>query len=266
MFETLDRLVFDERAPVEGDGRSSPTPEEAAQNTVKAIGKGLLKTISKMGISTIQSYCGAQIFEAVGLERGADRPALHRHRLADRRGRPGGARAPRRSSATRARRPRPEPRPSELLPVGGVYAWRRDGEHHMWNPETIALLQHAVRARTATRQAYEEFARASVDEQATRPAHACAACCDRSAGAPRTRSRSSRSSRRRRSSSASHRRDEPRLDLARGARDARDRDEPARRRIEHGRGRRGPGALYAATRTATAAARRSSRSPRDASA
>ena len=80
--------------------RSRSSAEEAAQNVVKAIGKGLLKTISKMGISTIQSYRGAQIFEAVGLDKGADRQALHRHRLAHRRrrrrrARGGGARAPR---------------------------------------------------------------------------------------------------------------------------------------------------------------------------
>ncbi|HKH78761.1 MAG TPA: glutamate synthase-related protein, partial [Solirubrobacteraceae bacterium] len=119
--------------------------EQAAQNTIKAIGKGLLKTISKMGISTIQSYRGAQIFEAVGLERelidrhftgtasriggvGLDvlaREALERHARAY----PAGGRAL-----------------DPLLPVGGVYAWRRDGEHHMWNPDTIALVQHAVRA------------------------------------------------------------------------------------------------------------------------
>ena len=134
MLETLDDLVF--------QGHITCTDEQAAQNALKAIGKGLLKTISKMGISTIQSYRGAQIFEAVGLERelidayftgtasriggiGRDvlaREALERH-----------ARAWPVSA-------------QELLPVGGVYAWRRDGEHHQWNPETIALVQHAVRA------------------------------------------------------------------------------------------------------------------------
>jgi glutamate synthase (NADPH/NADH) large chain/glutamate synthase (ferredoxin) len=128
------------------DGAEVPVGAvEAAENVVKALGKALLKTISKMGISTIQSYCGAQIFEAVGLERevvdrhftgtasriggvGLDvlaAEALERHARAY----PAGARAL-----------------GQLLPVGGVYAWRRDGEHHMWNPETIALVQHAVRA------------------------------------------------------------------------------------------------------------------------
>ncbi len=63
MFEALGELVAEERIPgVDG-------AEAAEKNVVKALGKGLLKTISKMGISTIQSYCGAQIFEAVGLEK-----------------------------------------------------------------------------------------------------------------------------------------------------------------------------------------------------
>src|ERR1700733_6577667 len=62
MFESLDELADRLLLPVE------LTTEEAEGNIVKAIGKGLLKTISKMGISTIQSYCGAQIFEAVGLD------------------------------------------------------------------------------------------------------------------------------------------------------------------------------------------------------
>jgi len=147
MLETLDELVAHGRIVRTENGASvALTPEQAAQNTVKAIGKGLLKTISKMGISTIQSYRGAQIFEAVGLERGLiDRhftgtasriggigmdvlaiEALERHARA---GWVEGAR-----------------KPDSLLPVGGVYAWRRDGEHHQWNPETIALVQHAVRS------------------------------------------------------------------------------------------------------------------------
>ena len=147
MLETLDELVAHGRIVRSENGATvALTPEQAAQNTVKAIGKGLLKTISKMGISTIQSYRGAQIFEAVGLERGLiDRhftgtasriggigmdvlaiEAMERHARA---GWVEGAR-----------------KPDSLLPVGGVYAWRRDGEHHQWNPETIALVQHAVRS------------------------------------------------------------------------------------------------------------------------
>jgi glutamate synthase domain-containing protein 2/glutamate synthase domain-containing protein 1/glutamate synthase domain-containing protein 3 len=153
LLETLDELVIEGRiAPDASDDASngaSPTSEElnarlerAAQNTVKAIGKGLLKTISKMGISTIQSYRGAQIFEAVGL----GRELIERH-FTGTASRIGGVGLDvlATEALERHRRAWPEPE-DDLLPVGGVYAWRRDGEHHMWNPETIALVQHAVRA------------------------------------------------------------------------------------------------------------------------
>ena len=82
MFESLDELADRSLLPEDLER------DEAEKRIVKAIGKGLMKTISKMGISTIQSYCGAQIFEAVGLEPRADRQALHR--------------APRRGSAASA--------------------------------------------------------------------------------------------------------------------------------------------------------------------
>src|SRR5262249_4366665 len=116
--------------------------EEAAQNYVKAIGKGLLKTISKMGISTIQSYRSAQIFEAVGLERG-----LIDTYFTGTASRIGGVGLQVLAEEALERHARAYPTSRDaVLPVGGVYAWRRDGEHHQWNPETIALVQHAVRA------------------------------------------------------------------------------------------------------------------------
>ena len=225
MLETLDELVLDQRAIMRpgADGAAVALgAEEAAQNVVKAIGKGLLKTISKMGISTIQSYCGAQIFEAVGLER--ELIDTHFTGTASRIGGVGldvlarrGARAP------RARLPGcPQ---DDLLPVGGVYAWRRDGEHHMWNPETIALVQHAVRSangdvaggaegrrarrsrRCATAPAFEKYREYAQRGQRGRGAQGDAArAAARSAAAAatrRARSRSRRSSRRARSSSAS---------------------------------------------------------------
>jgi glutamate synthase (NADPH/NADH) large chain/glutamate synthase (ferredoxin) len=147
LLETLDELVAEGRiARVGGDGSNgAPVPlsaEEAAQNLVKAIGKGLLKTISKMGISTIQSYRGAQIFEAVGL----DRELIDKH-FTHTASRVGGVGVDVLAQEALERHARAYPTShDELLPVGGVYAWRRDGEHHMWNPETIALIQHAVRA------------------------------------------------------------------------------------------------------------------------
>ncbi len=143
MLETLDELVAEGRIVRAGvDGTEAPmSAEDAAQNVVKAIGKGLLKTISKMGISTIQSYRGAQIFEAVGLERGL----IDTH-FTGTASRIGGVGVEVLATEALERHARAyPPTKDELLPVGGVYAWRRDGEHHMWNPETIALVQHAVR-------------------------------------------------------------------------------------------------------------------------
>ena len=148
MLETLDELVYKGFVARPGaNGGSAPEllgAEEAAQNVVKAIDKGLLKTISKMGISTIQSYRGAQIFEAVGLDRGV----IERH-FTGTASRIGGVNLEVLAQEALERHARAYPisaASDDLLPVGGVYAWRRDGEHHMWNPETIALVQHAVRA------------------------------------------------------------------------------------------------------------------------
>jgi glutamate synthase domain-containing protein 2/glutamate synthase domain-containing protein 1/glutamate synthase domain-containing protein 3 len=143
MLETLDELVARGHITRSEDGSQVLlSPEQAAQNTVKAIGKGLLKTISKMGISTIQSYRGAQIFEAVGLE-----PELVERHFTGTASRIGGIGLDVLAVEALERHARAYPAPQDdLLPVGGVYAWRRDGEHHMWNPETIALVQHAVRS------------------------------------------------------------------------------------------------------------------------
>jgi glutamate synthase domain-containing protein 2/glutamate synthase domain-containing protein 1/glutamate synthase domain-containing protein 3 len=190
MLETLDMMVAEGRlARTVADGPDEPIgAEQAAQNVVKAIGKGLLKTISKMGISTIQSYRGAQIFEAVGLER----ELIDRHftGTASRIGGIGLEALAREALERHARAYPVEGRPVDsLLPVGGIYAWRRDGEHHMWNPETIALVQHAVRAAngdvaaalqgdgeahlqvraSAAFEKYREYARA-INEQAARQA------------------------------------------------------------------------------------------------
>src|SRR5581483_11010682 len=127
------------------------TPAEARARAIKAIGKGLLKTISKMGISTVPSYCGAQIFEAVGLSQ----------QLVDRwfTGTPsriGGIGLEQLALDALARHARAYPGDAEeFLPVVGLYAWRSGGEHHQWNPETIALLQHAV--RHGGFETYEQF-------------------------------------------------------------------------------------------------------------
>jgi glutamate synthase domain-containing protein 2/glutamate synthase domain-containing protein 1/glutamate synthase domain-containing protein 3 len=144
MLESLDEMVVRGglRLPTDNGSADQITPTQAANNVVKAIGKGLLKTISKMGISTIESYCGAQIFEAVGLEK-----ALVDMHFSGTASRIGGVGMEQIALEALERHARAYPAAhDELLPVGGVYAWRRDGEHHMWNPETIALIQHAVRS------------------------------------------------------------------------------------------------------------------------
>src|SRR3712207_547943 len=115
--------------------------EEAAANVVAGIGKGLLKVLSKMGISTVQSYTGAQIFEAVGLD-----PELvdrHFHGTASR---IGGVGLEVLAREALERHSRAYPAGSgAVLPPGGVYAWRRFGEVHQWSPDVVAQLQRAVR-------------------------------------------------------------------------------------------------------------------------
>ena len=115
-----------------------------------------------MGISTIQSYTGAQIFEAVGLA-----PELIDKHFPGTASRIGGIGIDVLARETLDRHARAYPRTHEdLLPVGGIYAWRREGEHHMWNPESIALLQHAVRHGGA--ETYEEYSRLMNEDAARR--------------------------------------------------------------------------------------------------
>ena len=154
-FETLEDMVADDRLPEVDDAGT------AIKNYIKAVDKGLLKVMSKMGISTLQSYRGAQIFEAVGLARsvidryftstasrieGADLAAIARE--------------------ARMRHDRAYPRvrvPEALdLDVGGAYQWRRNGEYHLFNPATIAKLQQATREKNA--KVYEEYAREINDQ------------------------------------------------------------------------------------------------------
>ena len=138
-------LAFESLADLIGKGHLPQMAHETAvQNFIKAVNKGLIKTMSKMGISTVQSYRGAQIFEAIGLDRAfvdqyfswtasriggigldviAEEVSLRHHN---------------------AFPARPVKRPE--LEWGGEYQWRRDGEYHLFNPETVFKLQHATRA------------------------------------------------------------------------------------------------------------------------
>ncbi len=144
-----------------GDLREGLTLEQAEKNYIKAINKGVLKVMSKMGISTLQSYRGAQIFEAVGLNQdvidryfcwtpsrisGIGLDVIAREvRIRHEHGFP----------------PRPVQDPLELE-VGGQYQWRRRGEYHLTNPLTVAKLQQAV--REASPKTFKEFSRL-IDEQ-----------------------------------------------------------------------------------------------------
>jgi glutamate synthase domain-containing protein 2/glutamate synthase domain-containing protein 1/glutamate synthase domain-containing protein 3 len=137
-FETLADLEKEKLLPPDLDYA------HARKNYIKAANKAILKVASKMGISTVQSYRGAQIFEAIGLsdeviDRYFTKTASRIQGI--------GLDVIARESLERHRRGFPPIRVNgEVLENGGFYQWRRDGEYHMWNPDTVAKMQHAVRA------------------------------------------------------------------------------------------------------------------------
>jgi len=135
----------------------------ARERYIHALYKGLRKVISKMGISTIDSYSGAQIFEAVGLA-----PELINRYFPGTASRIGGIGLDVVAEETLMRHRAAFPERSVDAPglaAGGEYQWRRDGETHSWNPATISLLQHAVRG--GGHESYEAFAHEVNDEQRT---------------------------------------------------------------------------------------------------
>jgi glutamate synthase (NADPH/NADH) large chain len=152
-FETLDDMI---RQGLLG-GLDSGT---AGKNYVKAASKGILKVMAKMGISTIQSYHGAQIFEAIGLNSGViDRYFTS---TSSRVGGIGTAEIAR-EVAQRHRRAFPERLGSlPVLDDGGQYKWRRNGENHLFNPETIHKLQQAC--RTGSYDTFREYTRLVNDQ------------------------------------------------------------------------------------------------------
>ncbi|MHB8341986.1 MAG: glutamate synthase large subunit, partial [Mycobacteriales bacterium] len=138
--ESVDHLVRDGVV----DGVDAAT---AVHNLVKALGKGVLKVMSKMGISTVASYTGAQVFEAVGLDHGV--VAEYFTGTTSRLGGVGLSVIAAEAAARHAMAypANPAERAHRRLDVGGEYQWRREGETHLFNPETVFLLQHATRAR-----------------------------------------------------------------------------------------------------------------------
>ncbi|MDS1269340.1 glutamate synthase large subunit [Lipingzhangella sp. LS1_29] len=122
------------------------TPETATRNTIKALGKGVLKIMSKMGVSTVGSYTGAQIFEALGL--GAE---VIDDCFTGTTSRLGGVDFEVLAEEARQRHAMAyteNPADHRRLPVGGEYQWRREGEPHLFNPETVFKLQHSTRERS----------------------------------------------------------------------------------------------------------------------
>ncbi len=156
-FETLQDMVNMEMLPKQ-DGNKHADEEtdiiyQYNKNYIKAIGKGLLKVFSKMGISTLQSYCSAQIFEIVGLDQ-----AFTNKYFPGTASRIGGAGLLEIATESLMRHHyafAEQIDPNRDLDRGSEYSWRREGELHLMNPEVIALLQHAV--RTGSREDFKRF-------------------------------------------------------------------------------------------------------------
>ena len=153
------------RAMVADGSLDGLAPEEAEANVLAALKKGVVKVMSKMGISTVQSYRGAQIFEAVGL----NEDLIDRY-FAGTVSRISGVGLEQIAAETLAHHARAFPeRDGGLAGVdwGGQYQWRRDGEHHLFNPDAIFKLQHATRA--GRRGIFREYT-ALVNDQSRRMA------------------------------------------------------------------------------------------------
>ena len=157
-FETFRALCHDQVMPAPMDYKT------AEKNYIKALHKGVLKVISKMGISTLQSYRGAQVFEAVGLKQEfVDRYFTWTPSPI------GGVGIEEIEAETLARHVTAYPKRhiagNGLLKPGGLYQWRREGEYHMYNPDTIALLQQST--RTGDSKTFQEFTDL-IDDQSRR--------------------------------------------------------------------------------------------------
>jgi glutamate synthase (NADPH/NADH) large chain len=153
-------LAMETLAALHKDLPGDLSADKAIYNYVKAIGKGLSKIMSKMGVSTYMSYCGAQLFEAIGLEKNfvekyfrgtatqvggigvfeVAEEALRMHKAAF----------------------GDDPVLASMLDAGGEYAWRTRGEEHMWTPDAIAKLQHSVRGNKF--DTYKEYAQIINDQ------------------------------------------------------------------------------------------------------
>ncbi len=141
-FESIESMVAQDL-----NGLGGVDPHTAQKQYIKAAGKGVLKVMSKMGVSTVASYTGAQIFEAIGLGR-----ELVDEYFTGTVSRLGGigldeAAAEVAARHTAAHPRRPQERAYRKLELGGEYQWRREGDIHLFNPETVFKLQHGTRAK-----------------------------------------------------------------------------------------------------------------------
>ena len=148
-------LAYEAIEYLKKEGELDAEPQKAQANYRKAIVKGILKILSKMGISTLRSYRGAQIYEALGI----NDDVINRY-FTHTVSRVGGVGLKDIAAETLAKHRAAYPARGEagpyILPTGGVYQWKRDGEFHLWRPETIAALQDAARKEDYAR--YREFA------------------------------------------------------------------------------------------------------------
>jgi glutamate synthase (ferredoxin) len=154
-FETVDSMIHNGLLP-------NLDHKTACKNIVKAASKGVIKVMSKMGISSIQSYRGAQVFEAVGI-----RQDVVDSYFTWTPSRVGGIGLDIIAQEVLARHHQAFPErqvDGHVLPVGGQYQWRDDGEAHLFNPETIHRLQKAV--RTGSYAVYKEYAKLINDQSA----------------------------------------------------------------------------------------------------
>ena len=153
-------LAMETLAAMHADLPGDLSADKAVDNYVKAIGKGLSKIMSKMGVSTYMSYCGAQLFEAIGLN--SDTVGKYFTGTPSRVEGIGVFQIAEEAIRTHRAAFGDDPVLAHMLETGGEYAWRVRGEEHMWTPDAIAKLQHSTRANNWS--TYKEYAQI-VNEQ-----------------------------------------------------------------------------------------------------
>ncbi len=153
-------LAMETLASIHADLPGELSADKAIYNYIKAIGKGLSKIMSKMGVSTYMSYCGAQLFEAIGLN--SDTVEKYFTGTASRVEGIGVFEIAEKAIRMHKAAFGDDPLLASMLDAGGEYAWRVRGEEHMWTPDAIAKLQHSARANNWS--TYKEYAQIVNDQ------------------------------------------------------------------------------------------------------